>query len=111
MRELVDIWVSVQTWIFQTFVGPVIFQFGLMEWFEAAFNAVEFVMLGVVPVQAKRAATAVAPEPAADTTVVRESSPLPLDALARLFDRVSLVDAVHPWPARLAAHSIRMISG
>jgi hypothetical protein len=28
---------------------------------------------------------------------------VPLDALARLFDRVSLVDAVHPWPARLAA--------
>lgn len=27
---------------------------------------------------------------------------VPLDALARLFDRVSLVDAVHPWPARLA---------
>ena len=50
MRELVDIWVSVQTWIFQTFVGPVIFQFGLMEWFEAAFNAVEFVMLGVVQI-------------------------------------------------------------
>ena len=33
MRELVDIWVSVQTWIFQTLVGPLIFQFGLMEWF------------------------------------------------------------------------------
>lgn len=28
---------------------------------------------------------------------------VPLDDLARLFDRVSLVDAVHPWPARLAA--------
>lgn len=50
MRELVDIWVSIQTWIFQTFVGPVIFRFGLMEWFEAAFNAVEFVMLGVVQI-------------------------------------------------------------
>jgi len=50
VRELVDIWVSVQTWIFQSFVGPFIFQFGLMEWFEAAFNAVEFVMLGVVQI-------------------------------------------------------------
>ncbi|MCJ2060722.1 hypothetical protein MKL09_29900 [Methylobacterium sp. J-048] len=28
---------------------------------------------------------------------------VPLDALANLFDRVILVDAVHPWPARLAA--------
>ena len=28
---------------------------------------------------------------------------VPLDALADLFDRVHLVDAVHPWPARLAA--------
>lgn len=28
---------------------------------------------------------------------------VPLDRLAGLFDRVSLVDAVHPWPARLAA--------
>lgn len=28
---------------------------------------------------------------------------VPLDALAKLFDRVTLVDAVHPWPARLAA--------
>lgn len=28
---------------------------------------------------------------------------VPLDALAGLFDRVILVDAVHPWPARLAA--------
>ncbi|MBA9064082.1 hypothetical protein GGQ91_003483 [Methylobacterium fujisawaense] len=28
---------------------------------------------------------------------------VPLDDLARLFDRIGLVDAVHPWPARLAA--------
>ncbi len=28
---------------------------------------------------------------------------VPLDSLAKLFDRVTLVDAVHPWPARLAA--------
>ncbi|MCJ2133221.1 hypothetical protein MKK69_03925 [Methylobacterium sp. J-026] len=27
---------------------------------------------------------------------------VPLDRLATLFERVSLVDAVHPWPARLA---------
>ncbi|MHB2209372.1 hypothetical protein [Methylobacterium sp. CM6257] len=27
---------------------------------------------------------------------------VPLETLARLFDRVSLVDAVHPWPTRLA---------
>ncbi|MCJ2051538.1 hypothetical protein [Methylobacterium sp. J-070] len=28
---------------------------------------------------------------------------VPLETLGRLFDRVTLVDAVHPWPARLAA--------
>lgn len=49
---------------------------------------------------------------AAETTVRRGSAvvlgsglldDVPLDALAKLFDRVTLVDAVHPWPARLAA--------
>src|SRR5215467_12880416 len=50
MRELIDLWVSVQTWIFQTFVGPVIYQFNLMEWFESAFNAVEFFMLGILQI-------------------------------------------------------------
>jgi len=32
---------------------------------------------------------------------------VPLDALAGLFERVTLVDAVHPWPARLAARPHR----
>lgn len=50
MRELIDLWVSVQTWIFQTFVGPVVYQLNLMEWFEAAFNAVEFFMLGILQI-------------------------------------------------------------
>ncbi len=50
MRELTDLWVTVQTWIFETLVGPVIFRFGLMAWYEPAFNAVEFVMLGVVQI-------------------------------------------------------------
>ena len=50
MRELVDIWVSAQTWLFQTFVAPVIFELHLMEWFESAFNATEIVMLGLVQI-------------------------------------------------------------
>ena len=50
MRELTDLWVTTQTWIFETFVGPVMFHFGLMAWYEPAFNAVEFVMLGTVQI-------------------------------------------------------------
>jgi sterol desaturase/sphingolipid hydroxylase (fatty acid hydroxylase superfamily) len=50
MRELVDLWVSVQTWIFQTFVAPAIFELHLMEWFESAFNATEIVMLGLIQI-------------------------------------------------------------
>ena len=50
MRELTDLWVFTQTWIFETLVGPVIFHFGLMAWYEPAFNAVEFVMLGTVQI-------------------------------------------------------------
>jgi sterol desaturase/sphingolipid hydroxylase (fatty acid hydroxylase superfamily) len=36
--------------LFETFVSPVLFSLNLMEWFEPAFNAVEFFMLGVVQV-------------------------------------------------------------
>ena len=50
MRGLIDIWVGVQAWIFETFVSPVLYALGLMEWYEPAFNAVEFVMLGVVQI-------------------------------------------------------------
>ena len=50
MRDLIDLWVLAQTWIFETVVGPVIFHFGLMAWYEPAFNAVEFVMLGIVQI-------------------------------------------------------------
>src|SRR6478752_7365867 len=50
MRPLIDLWVGIQTWLFETFVGPVLFSLNLMEWFEPAFNAVEFVMLGVVQI-------------------------------------------------------------
>ncbi len=50
MRELADVWIAVQTFIFQTFVSPVIFHLGFMQWFESAFNAVEFVMLGLVQI-------------------------------------------------------------
>jgi sterol desaturase/sphingolipid hydroxylase (fatty acid hydroxylase superfamily) len=50
MRALVDVWVTVQAWLFETFVSPVIFALGLMEWYEPAFNAVEFFMLGVLQI-------------------------------------------------------------
>ena len=50
MRELLDLWIAVQTWLFETFVSPVLFWANLMEWYEPAFSAVEFVMLGVVQI-------------------------------------------------------------
>jgi sterol desaturase/sphingolipid hydroxylase (fatty acid hydroxylase superfamily) len=50
MRELLDLWIAVQTWLFETVVSPVLFWANLMEWYEPAFNAVEFVMLGVVQI-------------------------------------------------------------
>jgi sterol desaturase/sphingolipid hydroxylase (fatty acid hydroxylase superfamily) len=50
MRDLIDIWVDVQTWLFETLVSPVLFRFGLMEWYEPAFNAVEIFMLGIVQI-------------------------------------------------------------
>ena len=50
IRPLIDLWVGIQTWLFETLVSPVLFRLNLMEWFESAFNAVEFVMLGVVQI-------------------------------------------------------------
>jgi len=50
MRQLLDIWIGTQTWIFETVVSPILFHLGLMEWYEPAFNAVEIVMLGVVQI-------------------------------------------------------------
>jgi sterol desaturase/sphingolipid hydroxylase (fatty acid hydroxylase superfamily) len=50
MRGLLDIWISVQTWLFETIVSPVLFRFNLMEWNEPAFSAVEFFMLGIVQI-------------------------------------------------------------
>lgn len=50
MRDLIDIWVVAQAWIFETFVSPVLFYFGLMAWYEPGYSAVEFVMLGVVQI-------------------------------------------------------------
>ncbi len=50
MRELLDLWIAAQTWLFETFVSPVLFWSNLMEWYEPAFGAVEFVMLGAVQI-------------------------------------------------------------
>src|SRR3977135_1318425 len=50
MRDLIDIWVGVQAWLFETLRGRVLFRFGRMEGFEPAFNAVEIFMLGIVQV-------------------------------------------------------------
>jgi sterol desaturase/sphingolipid hydroxylase (fatty acid hydroxylase superfamily) len=52
MRTAIDLWVGAQTWLFETFVSPLLFALNLMEWFEPAFNAVEFFMLGVVQILA-----------------------------------------------------------
>lgn len=50
MRDLTDLWVGVQNWIFETLVSPFLFGFGLMDWYEPGYNAVEFFMLGVVQI-------------------------------------------------------------
>ncbi len=50
VRPLIDLWVGTQAWVFETFVGPVLYALDLMEWYEAAFGAVEFVMLGLVQI-------------------------------------------------------------
>ncbi len=50
MRGLLDIWIGIQNWIFETLVVPLLFGTGQMAWFEPAFNAVEFVMLGIVQI-------------------------------------------------------------
>lgn len=50
MRDFIDIWVGVQTWIFEILVGPLLFRFGQMAWYEPGFTAVEFVMLGIVQI-------------------------------------------------------------
>lgn len=52
MRDLIDLWVGVQNWLFETFVGPLLFWMGEMAWYEPGYNAVEFVMLGVVQIAA-----------------------------------------------------------
>jgi sterol desaturase/sphingolipid hydroxylase (fatty acid hydroxylase superfamily) len=50
VRNLIDLWVGVQTWLFETFVSPVLFALNLMEWVEPAFNGVEIFMLGVAQI-------------------------------------------------------------
>jgi sterol desaturase/sphingolipid hydroxylase (fatty acid hydroxylase superfamily) len=50
MRPLIDLWVGAQAWAFETFVSPLLYALDLMEWYEPAFNAVEFVMLGIVQI-------------------------------------------------------------
>ena len=50
MRGFLDGWIDVQAWIFDAVVGPALYRCGLMDWYEPAFNAVEFVMLGVVQI-------------------------------------------------------------
>jgi hypothetical protein len=50
MRGPLDGWIDVQAWLFDAIVSPTLYPLGLMEWYEPAFNAVEFVMLGVVQI-------------------------------------------------------------
>jgi sterol desaturase/sphingolipid hydroxylase (fatty acid hydroxylase superfamily) len=50
VRALIDLWVGAQAWLFETFVSPALYALNLMEWYEAGFSAVEFVMLGAVQI-------------------------------------------------------------
>src|SRR6185437_3964092 len=50
VRPLIDLWVGAQTWVFEAFVSPLLYALDLMEWYEPALNAVEFVMLGLVQI-------------------------------------------------------------
>src|SRR5262245_55402713 len=50
MQGLIDIWVDIQSWILETVVHPLLYQFHLMTWFEDATLMVETFMLGVVHV-------------------------------------------------------------
>lgn len=50
MRAILDLWIDVQLWLFDAVVSPVLYSLGLMSWYEPAFNAVEFFMLGVVQI-------------------------------------------------------------
>ena len=50
MRAAIDVRVTVQAWLFETFVSLVMYWGGGMEWYEPAFNAVEFFMLGVLQI-------------------------------------------------------------
>jgi len=50
MRSGIELWIGVQTWLFETLVSPVLFGMNLMAWYEPAFNAVEFVMLGALQI-------------------------------------------------------------
>lgn len=52
MRDFIEIWLAIQNWVFETAVAPVLFQYNLMEWYEPGFEAVEFVMLGIVQIAA-----------------------------------------------------------
>lgn len=50
MAMLGDAWVQVQGWLFEAAVQPLLFTTGLYVWSEPAFDAVEFVMLGVLQI-------------------------------------------------------------
>jgi sterol desaturase/sphingolipid hydroxylase (fatty acid hydroxylase superfamily) len=52
VRGFLDSWIDAQAWLFDTIVGPGLYRLGLMAWYEPAFNAVEFVMMGVVQIAA-----------------------------------------------------------
>jgi sterol desaturase/sphingolipid hydroxylase (fatty acid hydroxylase superfamily) len=52
MRELIDLWVGAQAWLFETLAAPVLFHLNLMEWYEGGYEATEIVMLGAVQIAA-----------------------------------------------------------
>lgn len=48
MSTLIDVFFAIQGWIHQTAVQPVLFAMGEMRWAEPAYDAIGFVLLGIV---------------------------------------------------------------
>ena len=48
MQLLTDLFITIQGWLFDTFVQPVLFALGLASYVEMGFEGVEFVLLGCI---------------------------------------------------------------
>lgn len=48
MTSVIDLFTTIQGWLFDTLVQPILFALGLAEFVEPGFDAVEFVLLGML---------------------------------------------------------------